>query len=307
MALNYNTLNSICREVLFPQLVNNIQYSATLFAIMYKKKQKWTGDDYQSIPIEYGENDNVIAYSGEQQLTVATKEIATKMRLPFRSYNNAIKLIGDDIDANKNAEKILSLVKAYMKNAEKTLKKRLADDIINGVGSSKEIDGIDEAVDTSAYAEIDPTDATVWQSGVDSTTTTLTKLVLSKAIKSVSFDGEEPDLIVTTKDIYAGLEDILEGYKRYVNVDSPIAKLGFKGIQYGNAEIIYDTYVPDGYLYILNTDYFKLFVLRDFSFIDFNEPLDYDYSVAHIRWKGNLFCTNRKMQYKFTALTAVSA
>ena len=307
MALTYDTINSIVRDALLPVLINNVQYSNVLWYRIYQKRKKWLGGQKMQVPVRVFHNDNTLAYTGADTLTVAKKEIATKMELPFRSYNNAIYLEGDDYDAVQSSkEKVIDIVKSYMEAAEDHLKKTFSDDILNGVGASKQFDGIESAIGTSAYGGIDPADATEWQSTVDSTTTTLTPIELATFYQNLTFGNEKPTLILCDAALYPAIEMVIfQPNQRYS--DSKLAELGFENLKYRKAIITADANVDAGHILFINENFLEFRVLKDFEFVDFMSPTNQDVMIGHIRFKGNLFVKNRKLQGKMTAITTVSA
>jgi hypothetical protein len=72
---------------------------------------------------------------------------------------------------------------------------------------------------------------------------------------------EQPDFGLTTGTLFASLSSYQDTLRRG-NYESTLAKMGFSTLKILNAEIIADPSVPSGTLFLLNTNYLRLQVLR---------------------------------------------
>ena len=114
---------------------------------------------------------------------------------------------------------------------------------------------------------------------------------------SCTIDNDSPDLIVTTQVLMDAYESSLQSNKRFEGA-SDLADAGFQTLRFKGATIVVDSHVPAGQMYFLNTKYldFKVHSKRNFSFEDFQKPVNQDSRVAKIFWMGQLTCTNPRMQ-----------
>jgi len=319
MALTYDQINSFCQTLVIPKIINNIYLSSALAYRLLRKPKKWTGGPKYEVPISFAKNTNAEAYAGTTQLTVAQVEEVTKTSFSPRQYNVAVKLTGIELAENQGGPKVLNLVKEKMQLAESSLKDLFGTDIIADQAGVK-LDGFGLIMKAtgSTYGDLAPADVTTWESssgsagkygGPDSSTTSLTKLVLQKHYNSCKVDNDKPTLLVTTDDIFAGIEStIIMPLMRYS--DPKMAQLGFDNFKYKSCVVITDSHVAAGDLYMLNENhlYFAVFPNMNFKFIPFSKgiPHDYDFQVAHIRWYGNLICDQRWSCGWMSAITGVA-
>ena len=72
----------------------------------------------------------------------------------------------------------------------------------------------------------------------------------------------------------------------------------FSTLKFKGADVVADSHCPDGVMLFLNTKYldFKVHSKRNFSFQDFQKPINQDARTAKIFWMGQLVCTNPRMQ-----------
>lgn len=129
--------------------------------------------------------------------------------------------------------------------------------------------------------------------GVSDITKTMTRLYGSLTIGS-----DQPDLIICPQNIYDAYESGLQGNKRFVGSDAGLADAGFSTLRFKGAAVVADSHCPDGVMLMLNTKYldFKVHSKRNFSFQDFQKPINQDARTAKIFWMGQLVCTNPRMQ-----------
>jgi len=61
-------------------------------------------------------------------------------------------------------------------------------------------------------------------------------------------------------------------------------------------------------MYLFNEKYLKIYVMpgMNLKFIPFQYPTNYDYKIAHIRWYGNLLCTNLARQGQMITISGVA-
>jgi len=311
--MTYDEINTFCRNKVIPVLYDNIFMSNVIHNRFFKKPKKWDGGEFIEAPIEYAKNTNAESYAGATALTIANVEIATKARLPVRQYNSAITITGVDEAMNKGAGKIIDLVTARTKNSYKSL----ADLIVTGFFAAQantKIDGVGgvfAASGATTYAGLCPNDFAEWKSnggaGPTAVNGDLTLAKLQTDWSACSIDQDTPTLIVTTSDIWDGIEaTLIEKNKRYE--DKKMANLGFENITLHGKPIVHDSHCTAEALYLFNERYLKVWILggMNFKFIPFSSPVNSDTKTAHTRWYGNLLCTNVYKQGQMTGITGVA-
>jgi len=313
MPLPYAEINVFCQDYVMPVLVDNIFKSNIAFWRFFKSPSKWLGGTKIDSPVEYAKNSNAMAYAGSQQLTIDEVEIATMCALPPRQYNVGVTVTGIEEAENTSDGKRLDLVKKKMKNAGKSLKDLMGTHFfavqtgvnLDGVG------GIFAANDGTKYAEIDPADFALWKSNGGNrradVSGNLTFAKFEAEWCKCKVDTDRPTLIITTDDIFSGIEEIMvEKQKRYE--DKKLANIGFDNVTWHGKPITTDSHTPAQTLYLFNEEYLKAWVLggMNFKFIPFQKPRDRDVKTAHIRWYGNLLCTNVARQGQMINITGVA-
>ena len=95
----------------------------------------------------------------------------------------------------------------------------------------------------------------------------LDELVLQKAIDDLENDaGSTVDYIACSQDAKYSFIDYMSSFKR--NIDVMEIEGGFKTVSYNGIPFVYDRFVPEGSVYLLNTKSFKLHQLCDWRFLE---------------------------------------
>ena len=121
---------------------------------------------------------------------------------------------------------------------------------------------------------------------------------MTRLYGALTIGSDQPDLIITTQVIYDAYESSLQANKRFMGTDAGLADAGFSSLKFKGADVVADSHCPDGVMLMLNTKYldFKTHSKRNFSFQDFQKPINQDARTAKIFWMGQLVCTNPRMQ-----------
>lgn len=296
-----------------PTLVDNIFYSNITMYRFFKNAKKWRGGTYIESPTEYAKNTNAESFSGSGALTTDEVEIATKARVVPRQYNAAVVITGLEIEECKGDAEVIDTVKAKTKNAERSLKDLMGDHFwANQAGTN--LDGVQDIFDATAataYAGIDPADFAGWKccggNGKDNVSGNLTTTNLAENWNYCKVGTDHPTLIVTEDDIWAGIEaTFFDEHKRYE--DKKLANLGFDNITYHGAPIVADDKCTANTVNFFNEKYIHVYVMpgMNFKWIDFQYPTNQDIRIGHVRWYGNILCTNVYKQGQMYNVTGVA-
>ena len=365
MALS-TTVSALTKDVFLPILVDNIFNSNVLCHKLLKNAELLDGGAQIVTPIEYAQNHNSgwLELGGLGSTGQTATEVAQKATWNWATAYNSIVLSGEEQFVNAGANQVLSVLKARMSNAEKTIKALFGTGMfnaglvsnglttLNGAGSLASGDytgddaggGILETLtDTSVYhapgnvddavvgynrslGGINSDSLTWWDSTIGSfplaggtraegamvdatdvmsfaefgsTTNGVADGIkaMTRMYGHLTIDNDQPDLIVTTQEIYDAYESALQGNKRFEG-DASIADAGFQSLRFKNASVVVDSHCPTGQMYFLNTKYldFKVHAKRNFAFEDFKAMEAKDGIQARIFWMGNLVCTAPRMQ-----------
>lgn len=93
------------------------------------------------------------------------------------------------------------------------------------------------------------------------------EIVIQEAIDALENDaGSAVDFLACSQDVKYSFIDYMSSYKR--NIDIMELDGGFKTLSYNGMPLVYDRFVPEGSMYLLNTKAFKLHQLCDWRFLE---------------------------------------
>ncbi len=93
------------------------------------------------------------------------------------------------------------------------------------------------------------------------------EIVIQKAIDALDNNaGSAVDFIACAQDVKYSFIEYMSSFKR--NIDVMELDGGFKTLSYNGLPLVYDRFVPDGTMYLLNTKAFKLHQLCDWRFLE---------------------------------------
>lgn len=296
------------------EMIDNIFLST---ALMDHRKanggiEKLDGGRSIVVPLMHGSNSTVLAFSGTDNLNVDYQEGIDAAEYDWKYYNVAVVFTKEDELKNKGRSAVLSLLKAKIKQAEMSLKERLSDDQFNGAASNtKEITGLQTAVDTGTYGSIAGGTYSWWQSYEENTGTALTVAQIRTGVNTVELGagGGKVSIIPTTQALHQTYEGFLTST---ISMDSNSTKemkrlgdagfyrLGFRGIP-----MVIEESCPSGELYFLNMDNLKLTFHKDayFEVEKKASPADQHVAIQHIMTSLEQTINRRKSLGKLTAKT----
>lgn len=263
--------------------------------------------------LEYGEGDTYW-YSGYDTLTFNNPQLFTAAAYEMKLLAAPIGCSGEELLKNSGRERVIDLMEAKIKNAEKSLANQMSVGIYSdGTGNSgKQLTGL------KALVADDPSTGTVgginratsgnefWQNYAATAQSALTTSTIYDAMNTAylacSRGSDKPDLIVADDEMYKLYEGSLVAQQRFVN--AKMAEAGFENLKFKGADVIYDGgiggHCPNKHMYFLNTEYLKLRPHRErnFKLIGDRErvAINQDAIYRIIGWAGNLTMSNAKLQ-----------
>lgn len=306
MALTYNQINSITQNKFIPKLYDNVFLGNPLLRKLKEKSyKKIDGGEVILVPLEYAEASASDWYSGAETLDTTDNEQFTAASFSWKQLYANISISGIDEHKNMGDSQIVDFVKAKVKNAEKTMLKKLSVGIYSDGTDPQSIVGLRDIVAVNqTLGGISQTDNSWWRGQVDSTTTTLSINGMQTSFNLASEDNDQPNYIVGTKANYNRFYALLQPQQRFIDKDE--AKAGFSSLMFNGVPFVSDSNCPSGFLYFLNLNYLHLFVhsKRDMSFQPFAEPVNQDVKLAKIYWLGAMGASNLRFNAVQSALTA---
>lgn len=238
---------------------------------------------------------------------------------------------------NKGPEAVYSLIESDLQNAALTMSAMLAIEVYNdgiGTGRTEKINGLAEAINDgstaawtgssySNYGGLTRSSVAPALTGkVTSVAGALTYKVLEEGYNDVVLGAVEPNLILTTN---RGMSYIKQKFHPQYRVTTQDPKIGFTGIQFNKATILQSQYAPGAQgtndadlgnyldangetLWILNTDYFRLYVTADpefgFGFSGFKWAQDSTTVAGQYFASVNLTCQAPRLMHHMHHITS---
>ena len=318
-----DSLTAVTRDKFIPVMVDNIFNSNILTHKMLKQSEPIASGNKVLQPIEYGKTSDVSFYSGYDQIVANPQEVFTDAAYDWVQLRASITYSGREQALNSGSERVVDLISAKVKNAEKAMKDAFGHQLYsdndgvavtgsaplskdgflglkaiisgaNGAGGGK-IGGIDRAANAWWKANVqDKSDDSL-------TYTALSTGGIQDIIREMygicAIDNDKVDVIVTTQVLFDAYEESLSAQKRFGASDQALADAGFSNLLYRGTPVVVDDHCPDGEMFFLNTKYLKFrhHASRNFAFQGFVKPVDKDAAVAHVFWLGALTCSNPRM------------
>lgn len=264
------------------------------------------------------ENDNFQPYEYYDLVATQPTDELTRAFYKWRLYNTSVVISEQEMLENAGSEtKLFDLLKVKIMNAEMSMRKGLTTDFF-AAQAGKRLDGLGTILSSSAtiVGELDETTHTYWApSRITSGVTALNLRKNMRTLRNNILDGvpsaEQNGLvIITTQAVHEAYEDQLQDLVRLVKSDqTPQAGFGFKGFQnalnFSEIPMIWDSAVPSGTLYMINTNFLGFVIHREknFKFSEMRHRVDQHASIAHLQFMGNLTCSARRHQGIITNIT----
>lgn len=261
-------------------------------------------------PLLYGRNTTSGSYSGTDVIDTAYQGGLTAAEYEWKQWAVSITISGIEEAKNNSEFAIVKLLESKILQAKETVIEDWDEMFIAGDGTAnggKDWNGLANLVaqNTTSVGGIDPSGAgnTFWNSTVTGSSGALTIAKMNTTYNTISRGNDQPNLLLTTQTQYENYEALLQPNMRFQN--NTLADGGFINLAFKGAGITYDTYVPSGYMYFLNTKYLNLVAHTDVWFdpTPFVRPPNQDAKVAQILSYGNLVVSNRQKQGLQTGAT----
>lgn len=280
-------------------------------ALLYKLQERGnvktvSGGASIEQPIEYAENSTFKRYSGYQKINVAPSDTFTSAEFTWKQAVVAITISGLEQLKNSGKDKIIDLLEARVKNAERTLKNNIAADIYSDgtADGGLQIGGLQHLVadtPTNTVGGINRSTWTFWKNKVFSGLSNGGAAVsaeniqdyLLQVILDTSRGSDRPDLGIFDNVYYSYLNASMASRQRMQN--PKLAEAGFENIKCHGIDCVFDGgyggNAPSAHAYMLNTDtiHFRPHVDRYFVPIGGQrEAIDQDAIVKLIGFAGNM-------------------
>lgn len=261
------------------------------------------------VPLLYAESTAVGSYEDDDTFIAPTRAGITAAEFPWKGMFASIFFTGIEMAQNSGPEQAVSLLKARVTQAERTLAKKLNLALLgDGTGNGgKDFMGLGGVIATgNTYGGIDRSDVlnTWWRAKVTALGGALTIAALRTMYNNTSEGNEQPTHIVTTQLLFEKYESLLDAGVRYENRD--LGDAGFQNLMFKGAPITFDRDVTTGEVLFLNTNHLKIVKLDDrwFDWSDWLVPVNQDAKYKNVYLNGNLTSSNSSRLGKITGATA---
>lgn len=263
------------------------------------------------VPLEY-QNSNSGSYGATTVINQSKVDIIETARFPWAGVYGSNTLNLDDKTQNTGDAAIISLTKQYMKSIKKAARVKMAADVIGSAADSHSILGLGDLFETTTsteYGSIDTDEMAEWKANVITTAEAISYEVMQKIFRTPDmgdFAGMKPNFVCTTQLLVDGYKRSLHPQQRYTN--DTMVQAGWQNILHDGAPIVADAGYSSGVMDALNLNFLTLRSHPDYNFTTpvwnaktiLGQP---DTITADTRWRGNLYCSNRKMHVRHTNLT----
>ena len=323
-SVDYTSLGALTKDQFIPKLVDNIKKKSVLLDRMLGKSRPNASGNQIVQPVEFADSSARGFYSKYAELDVDPGEFAKSAKYDWAQAYASVSISGFEERVNDNPEKLVDLLTAKMKNAEKSLAKHFSNALYgeqsSDLGSLQDIakqsnpssgalGGITNASSANPWwkgafvdAHTDATDRAIPGVTPGSTSkfdgqSTVIDEIFRKGWEAMSKDsGDKPSLIVVPQIVFDMYEQFLSDKKRTPTMASgEVADAGFIGMKYRGVDLVVDPSCPAGKAYFINEEYLRMVHSRkaNFTFSGFKAPVKQDAKTGHILWMGQLVCSNR--------------
>jgi hypothetical protein len=303
------------------------QESVLLKRMMKNHKVKVKGGRVIQWPLRVAQLGTSGAVDPRVALTFNTTDTRKAAQLGWKFYYGTTFINWDEILENQGKPQLVDLIKDKSDEIKEDMTEALISDLYaTGAQDEMKIMSLDNVIDVGTYAGIDPdgdlSDPTrfksiVWREAIEGNNTgdgvmgffevPTNGVSLAQVINDASFNNERPSLIITTEEIYTGIEAYQES-KRQKTSDDGLIKMGYDNVKFKNIPVVSDKRCPAGYVYGINEKQLEMVV----------HP-QYDMAVSgwdsHEQWPnslfkamsfaGNLKSPTRHTHFKLTGITDV--
>jgi hypothetical protein len=204
-----------------------------------------------------------------------------------------------------------NLISQQVQTALLQMRQDVSNAIINGVVGYSLIDSLHTAVNnTGTYGQLSRATYPALNAYVNNAASTLTITFIKGLISQVSRQGVNPNLIVTTPELYSAFDALIEDKRTLFTttntVDTDYGKIGFSGFLInGTTTVIQDAAVPANNMFALYTPVFTLGFADD-GFFAVSEVLEsWDQLAYRLKIVCDLqfYCVNPRFNARATNVT----
>lgn len=323
-AVGQDMLTSLSRRWLFPDITDIVYGSNPVFFRLNQGRKMAVPGGYQlEAPVVHKDFTTGGPVSGWDVVAVAPQDTVINAAWSWKGHQKSVVIDEQTLIEANAPEARYNLLRTQFDQAAQSM----ADDIgtglmSNGVTNTKEIDGLEGAVDDGGvltiYGGISRSLYLNWKAQDDSSTGTLSVAALRSSFLTGKSGGRTATVIISRIGQYGRALALGDTYIRYPagagGMDEQMYQAGFTNAIVMGCPWVEDSHTFDGpntsnsAILLLNEDYLTLGVnpSGDFAMSPFyssipNGQLGW---VSMLQWWGNLLCTNPARQAKLSNVSA---
>ena len=264
-------IQTTTNQFLAPAWVDLVVRDNFFFGEVLGNTKKYTGSQ-MLFPIKYQKGVASVAFNGFDQLPTSQQPVTVNMTFYPSFIATNVALAGSDLSVNDTDMQTVKLAKTMMESRAQDG----ADDVgtfFQGDGTSfggKAPNGLANIVDDGTTASTFGGLSRTTYAGLNATSTassgTISLLKIRQLANAISDGKVRPSVALTTYDIWAFIEQLLQAFQRntYSDFSNMDAGTGYKanGLIWDGLTIFRDKKVTAGIFYLLNMDFLKFYGLK---------------------------------------------
>lgn len=263
--------------------------------------------------LDYAENSTFKYYSGYEVLNINPSDVVSAAEYTWKQAATVVTISGLEGDVqNAGKEAIINLMRARIRNAERTMSNNISTGIYSdGTGSSgKQITGLQaqvaDAPTTGTVGGIDRASFSFWRNqkyaGVADGGGAVSASNIRRYMQALWIlcirGADRTDLIVADGNYFQFYWESLTDQQRFTRADNGVS--GFENIAFNTADVVYDgdSGLPANHMYFLNTNYihWRPHSSRNMVPLERRMSVNQDAIVVPLVFAGNLTASNLDVQ-----------
>lgn len=260
-------------------------------------------------PLDYAENSTYQRYSGYDSLNIGASDVLSAAKYDWVQAAVHVTASGRELRQNSGKEQLIDLAGARTKNAMRTAANNMSLDLYSSGSLTNQMGGLGHLIQTDGGGTVGgivSTTYTWWKNQFNEMSGAGTYADIKRDMMELWLNctrgTDQPDLIVSTQDLYTAFWEALVPNQRYTSDDKE-ATMGFNALRFQQADVIFDrqstNFTATGEtMYFINSDYLELVVHKEANWTTLDEKMsvNQDAVVIPIIWMGQLCCSNRSLQ-----------
>lgn len=265
-------ITTTTNQYLAPAWVDQVLRDNFFFGRILENTKKWDGSQ-MLFPIKYQKGIASVAFNGFDLLPITQQPVSVNMTFYPTFVATNVALAGSDLSVNSTQMQTLNLMTVMMESR--------AQDAADDIGNFFQQDGsayggkapmglagiVDNGAVLSSYGGL----SRATYSGLNATVTasggTISLLKVRQLWNNISDGPVVPDTIITTYDVWAYFEQLLQPFQRNNYSDFAPNKANgsmaaYRSMVWDGMEVFRDKKIASGDFYMLNTDYLKFYGLK---------------------------------------------